>query len=79
MAILMNSSFCVFTISLLRNCSVKYYGLYCKVVQWYSMRWVCIAGYFLKFSFKVGDETNGGIGSKLETSNTNLRLDGGVT
>ncbi len=26
--------------------------LYCKVVQWYSMRLVCIAGYFLNFSLK---------------------------
>ena len=51
MAILMNSSFCLFTISLLRNGRIKYYGFYCKVVQWYSMRCVCIAGYFLNFSF----------------------------
>ena len=27
------------------------------MVQWYSMRLVCIAGYFLKFSFKVQNNT----------------------
>ena len=28
------------------------FWLYCEVVEWYSMRLVCIAGYYLHFSFK---------------------------
>ena len=43
--------------SLLRNYHVKYYdyNYYCKAMQWYSMRLVCIAGYFLSFSVKQLD------------------------
>ena len=51
MARLMNSSFFMFKTSLLPNYRVKY-DYNCKVVQWYSMRLVCIAGYFLTCSFK---------------------------
>ena len=52
MATLMNSSFFMLKTSLLRNYSVIMLWLYCKVVQWYSMRSVCIAGYLINYSFK---------------------------
>ena len=38
--------------SLLRNYRVKYYD-YCKVVRFYCMRLVCIAGYLIHFCFKI--------------------------
>ena len=40
--------FCVTTVSNIMI--IKYY---CQLVQWYSMRLVCIAGYCLHFSVKV--------------------------
>ena len=52
MAALLNSLFFVFKISILPNYHVKYYDY---IVKWCSgdiMKLVCIAGYFLNFSFK---------------------------
>ena len=40
----LNIRLCVTTVSNMYNC---------KVVQWYSMRWVCIAGYCIHFSFNL--------------------------
>ena len=51
MAALLKSLFFVFNISFLPKYRVKYYDYNGKVVEWDMMKLVCIAGYFINFSF----------------------------
>ena len=53
MATLINSSCFVFKTSLLRNYHVKYCDYIVKCCNGIGMRLVCIAGYFLNFSFNT--------------------------